>query len=277
MMPTDGFVILPRRHCDHPFWLGEKFSRGQAIADLDYLAAFTAHEVNINGHILFLDAGDIAGAIRFFTNRWRWSLRKTASFLARLVADKILVKKRNGTGNGSPSIYHIVNYDTYRHAKPPERNGSEYGRDTAEKRLGDKTKKRKKGKKENTSSSAAAAALLSAFAPADKDLLLQTIAAVGTTNSSGELTQSEADQLIREFSKFPHGAVLNACRIYINRGYACTGKDAKYLLGIMRRISGNEESSASQTKSKTIKTEGQSAIDRAVASLKKENNNAISK
>lgn len=129
-------------------WASGDTARGWM--DLVMLAAWESHTVMIKGQLYTLERGDLAAAVRFLASRWRWGLGKTASFLARLQADEMLVKKRNGSGNGSPSVFRIVNYDTYQSDDVEERNGSRNAGGTVAERLRNETKKGKKVKKTTT-------------------------------------------------------------------------------------------------------------------------------
>jgi hypothetical protein len=274
-MLTDGFVMLPRRIQEHSFWPRERFTKAEAFVDLYFQASIKRRQATSGS--FFLERGNIEASVRFLSNRWAWSLHKTASFLHRLEIDKILVKKRNGSGNGYPSVYHIVDYDTYMVKASSEGNGHGNARDTVGKRSGYKTKKGENGKKNNTSSATAAGDFFSLFPPENQDLIRQAITAAGTTHKSGKLSPSGMNKLIGEFSKFPPRTVLKACQIYLDQNMACTGKGGKYLVGIMRQISKGEEASASQTKTQPIKTAGSLAIERVMAARKKEKNNDIPK
>jgi len=127
--------------------------------DLVMLAAWEAHTVTIKGKLYTLERGDLAASVRFLARRWRWGLGKTVSFLARLRVDEMLIKKVNGSGNGSPSVFQVVNYDTYNSDDSESRNGSRNAGGTVAERLRNETKKLKKGKKNLTTSPAVAVAL----------------------------------------------------------------------------------------------------------------------
>jgi len=147
-MPAAGYVRLHRQIQDHWVWAHGDTARGWM--DLVMLAAWEPHTVTIKGQLYTLERGDLVAAVRFLASRWCWGLGKTASFLARLQADEMLVKKLNGSGNGSPSVFHVVNYETYQSDDAEERNGSRNAGGTVAERLRNETKKGKKVKKTTT-------------------------------------------------------------------------------------------------------------------------------
>ena len=264
--------MVSRSIQQHPFWSGEKSSRGQAMVDLLCLQSFTSHQVHICGHVIDLDRGDFAASVRFLANRWGWSLRKTASFLARLEVDKFLVKKRNGTGNGSPSVYHIVDEGIYAPEGLPEGNGSGNAEDTVAIRLGDKENKGKKGKKGNTTGGFVALDdFLSSFSPNDQDLIRQTLSVMAATPKSRLSTQAAKNSLASELTRFPQSAVIAGCRAYLEQDCATQGKSESYFLGIVKRISSTHKGNQNTPTFQPLpKSEVSLAIERAQANLGQE-------
>ncbi|HEY3117076.1 MAG TPA: hypothetical protein VGK54_10060 [Chloroflexota bacterium] len=158
-MAGGGYVKLHRSIQDHPLWTREPASRAQAWMDLVMLAAWEPHRVIIGHRTVELVRGDVPASVRFMARRWRWGHKKTVAFIAWLEADQMLAKKRNGLGNGIPSVFSIVNYEIYQGGD--DERGTDKGtpRGTVGERLGNKTKKVKKGKKETTTSGAVAVTL----------------------------------------------------------------------------------------------------------------------
>jgi hypothetical protein len=271
-MLSHGFAKVPRSLQEHQYWSADKFTKGQAMVDLLFLQSFTPHEVEFGGDRMFLDNGDFAASIRFLARRWGWSVRKVASFLARLEADKFLVKKRNGTGNGSPSVYHIVDEGNYAPETYPDGNGSGNAQDTVEIRSGYKEKKGKKGEKGNTAGSAIAVEdSLSGFSHAGQDLIRRTLSAVAGTAKSRRSTQAAQNSFASELARFPKSAVITGCQAYLDRDCAVDGKNEKYLLGIVRNSAKNSEANPSaQSPCSTHKTQGQKALEKAMADLRQE-------
>jgi hypothetical protein len=276
-MLSNGYVKLPRSLQEHPYWPGKKFTKGEAMVDLYFLRSFAPHEVQTGGDFIFLDEGDFVASIRFLAKRWGWSLRKVASFLARLEDDKFLVKKRNGLGNGSPSVYHIADKDSYMQKDTSEGNGSGNAQDTVGIRSGYKDKKGKKGKKGNTGCAVAFDDFLSRFSPDDQDLIRQTLSAIAATPKSRISTKAAKNGLASKLAQYPQITVVTACRAYLDQDRASQGKNEKYLLGITRSIARNSEGNQNaRTTQSTQVTEGGRALEKAMADLRQEQKNAIS-
>jgi hypothetical protein len=231
--------------------------------DLVMLAAWEPHTVTIKGQLCTLERGDLAASVRFLAHRWRWGLRKTASFLARLQVDEMLLKKRNGSGNGSPSVFCVVNYDTYQADDGEERNGSRNASGTLPVRLRYETKKGKKVKEGPT-----LADYLLTLDPAGQEVLRRTLEAVAGTRQTSRVAPSVFDRLAGQLSRYPGRAVLAGARIYLDRGCAAEGKGEAYLLGIVRgeanraSLNGNGHHPPVPTK-----TEGQFLIDEAAKQM----------
>jgi hypothetical protein len=107
------WIKLYRQIQDHKFLNKDPACNFRAWVDLLMLASHNEHKTVIKKMPFMLSRGDFAASIRFLRKRWQWGAGKTLAFLASLEIDGMIVKKRNGSGSGSPSIYHIVNYDTY--------------------------------------------------------------------------------------------------------------------------------------------------------------------
>jgi len=260
-MAPAGYIRLHRQIQDHWVWSSGDTARGWM--DLVMLAAWEPHAVTIKGQLCTLERGDLAASVRFLAHRWRWGLRKTASFLARLQVDEMLVKKRNGSGNGSPSVFRVVNYDTYQADDGEGWNGSRNASGTLPVRLRYETKKVKKGKE-----GPALADYLLTLDPAGQEVLRRTLEAVAGTRQTSRVAPSVLDRLAGQLSRYPGWAVLAGARIYLERGYAAEGKREAYLLGIIRReaqdasVNGNGHAALLPAK-----TQFQIAADRAGADI----------
>jgi hypothetical protein len=114
------------------------------------LASHNEHKTIIKNKPFILNRGDVVISYRFLQRRWKWGVGKTLGFMRLLESDGMIVKKRSGSGSGSPSIYSIVNYDIYQ--GDDYQSGTLLG--TLAERLrnasGTKPRRDKKGK-ENTS------------------------------------------------------------------------------------------------------------------------------
>jgi hypothetical protein len=144
------WIKLYRQIQDHKFLNEGPACNFRAWVDLLMLASHNEHKIVIKKIPLMLSRGDLAVSIRFLMKRWHWGSRKTQGFLVVLEQLEMIAKKRNGSGYGSPSIYHIVNYDTYQSGDYPSSTAPgtlpAHFRHTS----GTKPRRDKKGK-ENTS------------------------------------------------------------------------------------------------------------------------------
>lgn len=263
-MTSGGYVKIFRKIQDHQWPASESACQRWAWVDLILLASHNCHCVEIGGHRVELDRGDFVASTRFLARRWNWGLPKTASFLDKLHVDCQLEKKRNGSGNGSPSIYHIVNYDLYQGEAMLERNGFQNACGTVAERLRNKTKKGKKGKV-ISEGKISLERYLNLFQETEQEILRQAIRAVSSTRRSGKVAGSVFDRLAQDLSRYPGHAVVSACRIYVEKDYASQGKGEKYLLGIVRgEFKRNGQGSGSTDPNVRAKTPGLLAIERAL-------------
>lgn len=263
MIPQGGYIKLFRKIQDHPWSIYEPACKQWAWIDLLLLAAYESHEVQVGKEKIHVERGDIVASIRFLAKRWKWGNQKTMSFLAQTHADNQLIKKRNGSGNGSPSIYHIVNYDIYQGDTMSNLNGLENAHRTVTERLPNETKKGKKGKKEDIPSGTWKN-YSSGFSVPEQEVLLNTAEAIAHTRKINRVSPSILDKLACDMSRYPNDVVLRSCQIYLEKNYMAEGKGEKYLLGIVRgEFKRNGNNGAANSGGIQEKTEGQLAIERA--------------
>jgi hypothetical protein len=263
-----GFILLFRKIRNHDFGRPEPACKRWALTDLIMEAAYAPHSVTIKNETIVLDRGDFVASVRFLARRWGWSLKKTGTFLNGQVSDGTLAIKRHGTGNGSPSVLRLVNYNTYQGDGAANGNGSGNAQETVGRRLGDETKEGNQKKKKTTTLSAgngvaahnghrlrrttgssevqtpaqtpeagasvSMADYLESLDPSGQELLRQTITAIARTRKTGQVAPTILDGLARKLSQTPTPIVLSACQIYLDRDYAGEGKNEHYLLGIVR-------------------------------------------
>ncbi len=147
-----GYIRLHRQIQDHPIWTRGPASFGQAWVDLLMLAAWEPHSVHIKGETMLVERGDVVTSIRFLMKRWTWGSKKTQLFVRCLERDQMVSQKRHGSGRGSPSVFSIVNYDTYQADDDSGSTVQGTDRSTVRARLGHETKKVKKVKNKDTNS-----------------------------------------------------------------------------------------------------------------------------
>lgn len=254
-----GYIKLFRRIQDHPLWTLKPADPARAWIDLILLAAWEPHKISIRGTTYTLNRGEMAASIRFLGNRWGWGHSKTASFLHRLHVDNQLEKIQDGSGDGSPTIYRIVNYETYQGDTVTEQDAEQDGIRTLAGRYQDETKKGKEGKR-NTPPVFWSNFLLK-FSDEEQRILSDALKAIGSTRKSGRIAESVQNGISGRLSSYPQAAVLAGCRTYLEKNCAAEGKDEKYLLGIVRRLSKNGFSHSQEPQ---IKTPGQLAIEAAM-------------
>ena len=90
-MARKGWVLIWHKLGDHPLWLEEPFTRGQAWLDLILMASTPDKE----------NAGAVCCSRRYLASRWKWSQHKVDRFLKRLEKDGMVFVTQNGTRNGS--------------------------------------------------------------------------------------------------------------------------------------------------------------------------------
>mgnify|MGYP001336643731 CR=1 FL=1 len=103
------YIVINRNIQDDPLWLCEKFSKGQALLDLLFLAKQEDSKHSIRGNWVRVKRGQIAISERFFSERWKWSRGKVRGFLKYLENEGLITQQKNN----KISILTIVNYDNY--------------------------------------------------------------------------------------------------------------------------------------------------------------------
>jgi hypothetical protein len=177
----------------------------------------------------------------------------------------MLAIKRKGSGNGSPSVFSIVNYDTYQTEDQSEQNGFGNASGTVAERLRNETKKVKKGKKETPPGlDLTFEGYLERFQLEGQQVLRQAVAAIATTRKSGQVSASVVNGIAQQLARHPETAVLAASRIYIDRDHAGEGRNERYLFGIVRGEAKRGSVNGAGAPHAAMKTPGQLAIERAI-------------
>lgn len=105
----EGWIKLHRQMLNSDLWLSEKFSRGQAWADLIMIASYKESSYRKRGIKVSLLRGQIGKSLDELSKRWMWSIGKVKRFLNELENEN-QIKVVNGTVN---QIITILNYDKY--------------------------------------------------------------------------------------------------------------------------------------------------------------------
>ena len=103
---NNSFFILRKRIQQHWLWEDKPFAKGQAWIDLLMMANFKDGEIYSKGEIIPVKRGQVFRTIKFLSDRWGWSRKKTMSFLKQLENQKMAISK--GTPQGT--LITIENY-----------------------------------------------------------------------------------------------------------------------------------------------------------------------
>jgi len=104
-----GYVKIFRELCNHPIWVQEKFTRGQAWVDLILLAQHKEGYVRKRGIRIDLKPGQLAWSLKSLADKWRWSIGKVKRFLIELQTDGQIELQNT---NVSTTIT-LLNYDKW--------------------------------------------------------------------------------------------------------------------------------------------------------------------
>ncbi len=163
----EGFIPLGRSFFSHHFWEEKRvFSRAEAWVDLISEAAWKERKKVVSGKVIEVPRGGIVAAVRFLSDRWKWSNTKVCQFLEILRLDgMITTEKRQGI-----TIVLLTNYERFNPAESaakttPKRQKND-GEATPKRQKNDETEEGKegeKGKESEADASLQAGASLSAF------------------------------------------------------------------------------------------------------------------
>ena len=82
------FIRVPKDLFDDPIWNNREFTKKEAMIDLYNLAHDSPNNkgaiIDINGHPVKIDAGDVARGTRALSEKWGWSTKKVSNFFKRL-------------------------------------------------------------------------------------------------------------------------------------------------------------------------------------------------
>lgn len=115
----EGWVKIHRSLLAHPMWLTERFTRGQAWADMFMLANHKDSYIRVSGQRIDIKRGQLGWSQDKLAERWKWSRGAVSRFLKELVKDQMLLTQ---TLNRT-TIITICNYEEYQSSettdKPP--------------------------------------------------------------------------------------------------------------------------------------------------------------
>lgn len=143
-----GWIKAHRDFLESSMWLDEPFTRGQAWIDLIALANHKSGFIRIRGNRIDLERGQCGWSQTRLSERWKWSRKKTRSWLKELEKDERIIIK----GDSKTSVITICNYSKYQDKEPTECTAEDTVECTAEEpqrnRRGYTNKNEKKKKKE---------------------------------------------------------------------------------------------------------------------------------
>ena len=104
-----GFFIVDRSLLEHPLWLSDKFTQGQAFIDMIGLARFEAGKVCLKGIWVDLKRGQLAWSEVSLSERWKWSRGRVRRVLKRWESEQRIVQRKSNI----TTVITILNYDHY--------------------------------------------------------------------------------------------------------------------------------------------------------------------
>ena len=101
-----GYIKLHKQIQDNFLWCDKPFSKGQAWVDLLLLANFKDGEIMAKGVVVEVKRGQVFRTVKWLSDRWGWSRKKTNFFLSTLENQKMATLE--GTPQGT--LITIENY-----------------------------------------------------------------------------------------------------------------------------------------------------------------------
>ena len=109
MDKVNGYILLFKQIQDNWLWTDKPFSKGQAWIDLLLMANFADGEMISKGIVVEIKRGQVFRTVKFLSDRWGWSTKKTKHFLQTLENQKMVATE--GLSNGTRIT--IEKYDTF--------------------------------------------------------------------------------------------------------------------------------------------------------------------
>ncbi len=108
-----GWFTLSRELLNDKMWLAERFSKGQAWADLIGLAMFKAGEIEVRGCLINIERGQVGYSQESLAKRWKWSRNKVKRFLNYLETAHQITQHNEHINKYLKTVITITNYDLY--------------------------------------------------------------------------------------------------------------------------------------------------------------------
>lgn len=106
---SEGFFTIERELLEHPIWMEEPFTKGQAWVDLIGRANFKSRERFYGGRCITIERGQLIVSHKGLASRWRWSEHKVRNYLRALTEAKMVSVE--GTPLGT--LITVENYTKY--------------------------------------------------------------------------------------------------------------------------------------------------------------------
>lgn len=87
---SSGFAPVYRSLSEHPLWLGEPFTRGQAWVDLLMLVNYKDSRIMIDGAMVEVKKGQHITSVAKLAERWGWSRTKVMSYFNLLKTEQMM-------------------------------------------------------------------------------------------------------------------------------------------------------------------------------------------
>lgn len=118
----EGWILLHRKSCDHPFYKERKiFSRWEAWVDLLFLANHNDHKFLLGSEMVEAKRAEVITSELTLMERWRWSKSKVRRYIKNLEDERMVIKK----ADSKKTTIFIINYDSYQKpqtAKEPQKD-----------------------------------------------------------------------------------------------------------------------------------------------------------
>lgn len=110
---TGGWVCIHRQLADHPVWIGERFTRGQAWVDLILLASYADHLAFQGNRPIPVKRGQILTSQVKLAARWQWNRETVRGFLRLLESAKMSTIETSKATDTGYTLITLLNYDLY--------------------------------------------------------------------------------------------------------------------------------------------------------------------
>ena len=108
-----GWVRLHRRLADHPLWIGQRFTRGQAWADLILRASYADHIAFHGSRVLPVRRGQVLTSQVALASRWKWNRETVRAFLRLLESANMAAIETSKATDTGYTLVSLLNYDLY--------------------------------------------------------------------------------------------------------------------------------------------------------------------